>query len=52
MGDDLELRFPATTADATTSPSRLYEALGAVSKYAGKSKYDYLLKLDSEAMVR
>jgi PhzF family phenazine biosynthesis protein len=51
-GDEIELNFPATPEEPTTAPSGLSEALGLVPKYTGKSKFDYLLEVDSEEMVR
>ena len=51
-GDEVELNFPATPEELTTAPPGLSEALGLVPKYIGKSKFDYLLEVDSEELVR
>ena len=51
-GDEVELNFPATPEEPTTAPPGLSEALGLMPKYIGKSKFDYLLEVDSEELVR
>ncbi|MGD8530902.1 MAG: PhzF family phenazine biosynthesis protein [Syntrophobacterales bacterium] len=51
-GDEVELNFPATPEEPATAPSGLSEALGLVPNYIGKSKFDYLLEVDSEELVR
>jgi PhzF family phenazine biosynthesis protein len=51
-GDEVELNFPATPEAPATAPPGLSEALGLVPKYIGKSKFDYLLEVDSEELVR
>ncbi len=44
--------FPATLEESTESPPGLAEALGALPKYVGKNRFDYLAELDSEDVVR
>jgi PhzF family phenazine biosynthesis protein len=51
-GDEVELNFPATPEEPATAPSGLCEALGLVPTYVGKSKFDFLLEVDSEELVR
>ena len=51
-GDWIELNFPATPDEPATGPSKLGEALGVTAKYTGKSRFDYLLEVDSEETVR
>jgi PhzF family phenazine biosynthesis protein len=51
-GDEVELNFPATPEEPTTAPSGLIDALGLVPRYSGKSKFDYLLEVDTEELVR
>ena len=51
LGDWIELDFPSTPEDAVETPPRLAEALGALPRYVGKSRFDYLVELDSEEAV-
>ncbi|MBV9470556.1 MAG: PhzF family phenazine biosynthesis protein [Abitibacteriaceae bacterium] len=49
----ITLDFPATAAQAATSDSKtLRDALGVTPLYVGKSQFDYLVEIDSEAAVR
>ena len=48
----IELDFPATPPSSTEAPPALQEGLGAIPRYVGKSRYDYLVELDSEEAVR
>jgi PhzF family phenazine biosynthesis protein len=49
----IELDFPARTAEPVSAPPGLVEALGVETPvFVGKSRYDYLLELPSEAEVR
>ncbi len=51
--DDLiEMDFPATPAETTQVPTALSEALGALPLYVGMSKFDYLVEMASEELVR
>jgi len=52
LGDWIELNFPATPAVAANAPDGLADALGASPRYVGRSRFDYLIELDSEALVR
>ncbi len=50
-GDWIELDFPATPEEAAETPPGLAGALGAEPLYVGRSKFDYLVELDSEDAV-
>ncbi len=50
-GDWIELDFPATPEEAADTPPGLVEALGAEPLYVGRSRFDYLVELDSEEAV-
>lgn len=52
VGDWIELDFPATPATATEAPADLATALGVTPLWTGRSAYDYLVEVDSEATVR
>jgi len=51
-GNWIELNFPATPEQQATPPPRLMEALSVAPKYVGKSKFDYLVEVDTEETVR
>ncbi|MFH1568114.1 MAG: PhzF family phenazine biosynthesis protein [Gemmatimonadota bacterium] len=51
-GDEITLDFPATPAAPATLPDGLARALGAHPLGAGKSAFDYLVEVASEAEVR
>lgn len=46
------LDFPATPAEAVAAPKELQSALGARTCWAGQTRLDYLVELESEAAVR
>ena len=50
----IHLDFPATPAEAVDPPHGLLAALGAeqVARWVGRSRFDYLVELASEAAVR
>ena len=48
----IELNFPATPDEPASAPPGLLEALGVTSKYIGRSKFDYLIEVDSEESLR
>jgi PhzF family phenazine biosynthesis protein len=50
--DQIELDFPANPDEPATVPPGLLEALGVTPKYVGRSKFDYLVEVDSEDSVR
>lgn len=52
-GELIELDFPATPDQQADAPEGLLPALGVTSaKYVGRSRFDYLVELDSEATIR
>jgi PhzF family phenazine biosynthesis protein len=48
----IELDFPAKREEPAEPPEHLAEALGAELKYVGRNAFDYLVELESEAVVR
>lgn len=50
--DWIELDFPATEAKPADPPAGLAEALGTELLFVGRSKFDYLVTVGSEAEVR
>jgi PhzF family phenazine biosynthesis protein len=50
--DWIELDFPVTPEQPVEIPSALVEALGVLPRYVGRSRFDYLVELDSEEAVR
>lgn len=52
QGDWIELDFPATPDAPMEAPVGLAEALRVVPQYVGKSRFDYLVLVESEAAVR
>jgi len=48
----IELDFPATPATAALPPADLTEALGAKAQFVGQSKFDYLVEVETETIVR
>jgi PhzF family phenazine biosynthesis protein len=51
-GDWIELDFPSTPDEPAQAPPALIAALGISPRYTGRSKFDYLLELDSEQAVK
>ena len=52
-GDRIEMDFPATPPEPAEPPPVLLQALGlATPLYVGQSIFDYLVEVESEAMVR
>jgi PhzF family phenazine biosynthesis protein len=51
-GEWIELDFPATPAAPAEAPEGLSDALGAPACFVGRSRFDYLVELESEAAVR
>ena len=51
-GDEIQLDFPATPDEPAKAPPGLTEALGVAPMYVGRSKYDYLLEVASQEIVR
>ena len=51
-GEWIEMDFPVKAEQAAEPPARLVEALGAAPKYVGRNKFDYIVELESEAVLR
>jgi predicted PhzF superfamily epimerase YddE/YHI9 len=51
LDDWIELDFPSTPDEPVQAPPGLVEALGASPRYVGRSRFDYLVELDSEEAV-
>ena len=51
-GKWIEMNFPATVEEQAIAPVGLIEALGVPVKYVGKNKFDYLVEVESEDVVR
>jgi PhzF family phenazine biosynthesis protein len=50
--DDIELDFPVKPEVGAAAPAGLLEALGVTAQYVGRSQFDYLVKVESEAVLR
>jgi PhzF family phenazine biosynthesis protein len=48
----IEMDFPTTPVEPVPAPDGLETALGAVPRFVGRSRFDYLVELESEAAVR
>ncbi|HKR63542.1 MAG TPA: PhzF family phenazine biosynthesis protein [Thermoanaerobaculia bacterium] len=52
-GEDIELDFPATREERSDPPPALLESLGVTNPvYVGRNKFDYLVEVESEEIVR
>jgi predicted PhzF superfamily epimerase YddE/YHI9 len=51
-GDDVELDFPLKPEEPAEAPPGLLDAPGVSAKYAGKNQFDYLVEVESEAVLR
>jgi len=51
-GEWIEMDFPVKAEEPADPPARLNEALGAPSKYVGRNQFDYIVEVDSEAVLR
>jgi PhzF family phenazine biosynthesis protein len=51
-GPWIELNFPANTVEPAPAPAGLAEALGAELHFVGRSRFDYLVEVASEEVVR
>ncbi|MCD4738400.1 MAG: PhzF family phenazine biosynthesis protein [Anaerolineae bacterium] len=52
LGAEIELNFPATPPTRASAPAELIEVLGVAPVYVGKSRYDYIVEVESEEVVR
>jgi predicted PhzF superfamily epimerase YddE/YHI9 len=51
-GDWIELDFPAEPEKPARPPPGLGRALGVTPRYVGKNRFDYLVEVDSEEVLR
>jgi PhzF family phenazine biosynthesis protein len=51
-GDLIWLDFPSTPPESTTPPAEIERGLGVATRYVGRTAFDYLVEVDSEAQVR
>ena len=51
-GDRIELDFPANPPSAVDTPEGLLDALGLAARYVGRTRFDYFVEAESEAIVR
>ena len=51
-GPWIELDFPATPAEPVPPPPSLAQALGVPAAHVGRSRFDYLVEVDTEATLR
>ena len=52
QGDWIEMDFPATPEEPVEAPVELGRALGVTPRYVGRNRFDYLVEVDSEELVR
>jgi len=50
-GDWIDLDFPATPDEPIDPPRGLLESLGVTARYVGRSRFDFLVEVESEADV-
>jgi predicted PhzF superfamily epimerase YddE/YHI9 len=51
-GAEIELDFPLKPEEAAEAPPGMLSALGASARYVGKNDLDYLVEVESEAVLR
>ena len=51
-GDGIELDFPLKPEQPAEPPTGLLEALGVQARYVGRSQFDFLVEVESEAVLR
>ena len=51
-GNEIELDFPLKPDEPCPVPANLAEALGVTPKYVGRNRFDYLVEVESEAVLR
>jgi PhzF family phenazine biosynthesis protein len=51
-GDEIELDFPLKPETEAEAPSGLLMALAVSARYVGKNQFDYLVEVESEAVLR
>ena len=51
-GEWIELDFPAKPEEAADPPAELLSALGAKAVHVGRNQFDYIVEVESEAVLR
>lgn len=51
-GEWIELDFPASATEAIPAPAGLVDSLGVRSVFVGKTRFDYLVEVNDEEVVR
>src|ERR1043165_1852530 len=51
-GEDIELDFPLKPEVMAEAPPDLLEALGVSARYVGKNQFDYVVEVESEAVLK
>ena len=51
-GDQFQLDFPIIAEEKTEPPAGLIESLNVQPRYVGRSKFDFLVEVESESLVR
>jgi PhzF family phenazine biosynthesis protein len=51
-GQDIELDFPLKPEEPAQAPPGLVDALGVSPRYVGKNQFDYIVEVESEAVLR
>lgn len=51
-GSWIEMNFPIKMEEPATAPAHLLESLGVSASYIGKNQFDYLVEVESEAILR
>ena len=52
MGDGIELDFPLEPDEPADPPANLLPALGVSARYVGKNRFDYVVEVESEEVLR
>jgi PhzF family phenazine biosynthesis protein len=52
QGAWIEMDFPATPQEPAEAPPGLAEALGAAPRFVGRNAFDYVVEVESEAVLR
>jgi PhzF family phenazine biosynthesis protein len=52
MGDAIELDFPLEPDEPADPPANLLPALGVSARYVGKNRFDYVVEVESEQVLR
>ena len=48
----IEMDFPAAPPEAVSTPADLLSSLGVEARYVGRNRFDYIVEVESEAILR